>query len=105
MFLRKRDFYKFFSLIYIFLIFLQNCFYLQLLLFFSKYKSGEEYTCHTDQFIQIVMKMEAVYLSYTDDLLSNFTLVRSTVYVCIVCTFVLFETEYYLFIYKTSPVL
>jgi hypothetical protein len=53
-------------------------------LFFSKCTSGEEYTCHTDQFMQIVMKMEAVYRSYSDDLLSNFTLARSAVYIGIV---------------------
>jgi hypothetical protein len=46
--------------------------------------SGEEYACHTDQFMQIVMKMEAVYRFYSDDLVSNFTLARSAVYVGIV---------------------
>jgi len=69
--------------------------FLKLILFaintlFSKYRSGEEYTYHTDHFIQIVMKLETVYGSYTDDLLSNFTLVRSAVYIGIVWNGIIF---------------
>lgn len=57
---------------------------------FSKYKSGEEYTYHTHHIILIVMELETVYRSYTDDLLSKFTLVRSAVYVGIVSNGIIF---------------
>jgi hypothetical protein len=43
-----------------------------------------------DHFIQNVMKLETVYRSYSDDLLSNFTLVRSAVYVGIVSNGIIF---------------
>ena len=60
---------------------------------FSKYRSGEEYTYLMGHFNEIVMKLETVYRSYTDDLLSNFNLVRSAVYIAVVSNGI--------FVYKT----
>jgi hypothetical protein len=57
---------------------------------FPKYRSGEEYTYLMDHFIQIVMKLETVYGSYTDDLLSNFTLLRSSVHIAVVSSGMIF---------------